>query len=511
MDESFHILLPSNVSPGEFHENKIGHYTTILPTPLQLHGDWLVGLQSISYTYSWYNVVEGDYFYLLEVFPNLSDTQYKGRKLSDPIRIMQGHYESGLEIIREVETRMANTKWASVKDLPRLVVEAASNRIIIHYGKTETGSAITIAFSDELEKMLGLNETTHLMKPGIFSTDTIGTAVNLKSHSKRSIEDGDDTPLKRSRRQVTQLDDEVLKNAVIELKRLDQVIQTNANVNDIKNALQLIDLVKEANRRNLSRTLDKVIPNRFFSNDTLTTKKYLYNARLEELEAEAASKPSITESATQMMDAVGVLTGTVEEGEEEDDDEEEVPSSGPPNQATSLAQTQSQEASSGSQTATREASSTGVWGVDSAEGTANRSLNDTLSIESKYNSRGIGAKASRGPLFMQYAKGGKIGSQPVDITRGIHHVMIYSDVGDFVLVGNTRTQLLQSIEIPSNSRGGEQLVKRFDHPDYVPVYSPLINSIEIDLKDDNGRALEFEFGRVYVKLHFKKHNIDQHI
>ena len=83
-------------------------------------------------------------------------------------------------------------------------------------------------------------------------------------------------------------------------------------------------------------------------------------------------------------------------------------------------------------------------------------------------------------------------------------MMVYSNVGDYMTVGDTRCQLLQSVEIPSTAKTGDQLVKRYDNPDYVPLHSLFIPAIEIEIKDDAGKPLEFEFGRVTVRLHFKK-------
>lgn len=113
----------------------------------------------------------------------------------------------------------------------------------------------------------------------------------------------------------------------------------------------------------------------------------------------------------------------------------------------------------------------------------------------------------RGPLVLASGgKGGYIGSRPVDFYRGIHNIMVYCDIVDFITIGNFRAQLLQTLEIPSTAKAGDQLVKRYDVPDYIPVHSRFIPSIQIALRDDSGQDIPFEFGRVMLKLHFKRRN-----
>ena len=40
-------------------------------------------------------------------------------------------------------------------------------------------------------------------------------------------------------------------------------------------------------------------------------------------------------------------------------------------------------------------------------------------------------------------------------------------------------------------------------PQYVPVSKKEFNTVEIDIRDDTGRPVPFEFGKVITTLHFR--------
>ena len=52
----FYVTLPSNASLDVFPDNKTGSYHVKLPQTIDLHGDWKVGLYSISYSNTWYTL-----------------------------------------------------------------------------------------------------------------------------------------------------------------------------------------------------------------------------------------------------------------------------------------------------------------------------------------------------------------------------------------------------------------------------------------------------------------------
>ena len=97
-----------------------------------------------------------------------------------------------------------------------------------------------------------------------------------------------------------------------------------------------------------------------------------------------------------------------------------------------------------------------------------------------------------------------MGTHPYDLTRGIHSLMVYTDIVEYNIVGNTRAQLLKIVEIPTSSQFGDQVVVRYDRPQYRALASNHIRSIEIEIKDDANERIQFRFGRVIPTLHFIK-------
>ena len=55
-DQEFQITLPSNSSMKVSPDNRPGNFTTSLPTPLSLEGDWEVALIDLQYPHSWFNM-----------------------------------------------------------------------------------------------------------------------------------------------------------------------------------------------------------------------------------------------------------------------------------------------------------------------------------------------------------------------------------------------------------------------------------------------------------------------
>ena len=55
---SFYVTLPSDSSFKYVLINKLTNYVTKLPQPIDLKGDWEVGLYEIQSSTTWYNIIE---------------------------------------------------------------------------------------------------------------------------------------------------------------------------------------------------------------------------------------------------------------------------------------------------------------------------------------------------------------------------------------------------------------------------------------------------------------------
>ena len=89
------------------------------------------------------------------------------------------------------------------------------------------------------------------------------------------------------------------------------------------------------------------------------------------------------------------------------------------------------------------------------------------------------------------------------------HILVYCSIIQPGLVGNTYAKLLRQVEIPEEKNFGKQCVLRYPKPFYYPLISNEIEMIEIDIKDDTGKPIPFDYGRLTVMLHFRKKSVNE--
>jgi tRNA U38,U39,U40 pseudouridine synthase TruA len=89
MRESFYITLPSNVK--SFENNKISSYKTKLASKILLDGEWEVGVSSVKYTKSWFNVRKNCYMKLYESPPNDLDFTSAEKIIKGQTEVLNGN------------------------------------------------------------------------------------------------------------------------------------------------------------------------------------------------------------------------------------------------------------------------------------------------------------------------------------------------------------------------------------------------------------------------------------
>ena len=85
----------------------------------------------------------------------------------------------------------------------------------------------------------------------------------------------------------------------------------------------------------------------------------------------------------------------------------------------------------------------------------------------------------------------------VDLRRGFESLYVYSSMVEPRVVGDKIVPLLRIV--PITGRHGEMVTTRFDH-----VMSREFGTIETEIRDDTGRPVPFERGKVTVTLHFRR-------
>jgi hypothetical protein len=105
-----------------------------------------------------------------------------------------------------------------------------------------------------------------------------------------------------------------------------------------------------------------------------------------------------------------------------------------------------------------------------------------------------GRKLFEGPLSIE-------SSQVCDMNRGFYSIYCYCSLVEPVFVGDVRVPLLRII--PIKGQYGETITQSYNMPQYMPVNTSNFDTLEINLRDDTGRAVPFERGKVVVTLHFR--------
>lgn len=106
------------------------------------------------------------------------------------------------------------------------------------------------------------------------------------------------------------------------------------------------------------------------------------------------------------------------------------------------------------------------------------------------------------------------GKYPVQRELGFDHMYVYASCCAPIRVGDVMVPLLKSVFIEGNPVMSSQDATRSQYrtrnfviknPMYVPVSGTIINSVEINIRDDSGRLVNFEPGsKTSITLHFRR-------
>lgn len=97
---------------------------------------------------------------------------------------------------------------------------------------------------------------------------------------------------------------------------------------------------------------------------------------------------------------------------------------------------------------------------------------------------------------------------PPQIRRGITNMFVYASICKPIHVGHTQVPLLKNVFIDSSNDANESGAARnyvVINPMYVPVATSVVNSIEINIRNDAGHLVPFPLGAVTtLTIHFKR-------
>ena len=84
----------------------------------------------------------------------------------------------------------------------------------------------------------------------------------------------------------------------------------------------------------------------------------------------------------------------------------------------------------------------------------------------------------------------------------IRQFYVYTDIIEHQMVGDTTAPLLRNV--PVQGSFGSMVNIDFTKLEYKTVSTGLVNTIKIDIRDDTGKPIPFNTGRVIVKVHFRQ-------
>ena len=90
----------------------------------------------------------------------------------------------------------------------------------------------------------------------------------------------------------------------------------------------------------------------------------------------------------------------------------------------------------------------------------------------------------------------------VENLNNTNAIFVYSNLIQSQIVGNTLTPLLDVVAVQGGPR--DLVCSRFDKPHYKPVLRKHFSDIHISLRDDQGKPIRFEKGKVIVTLHLRR-------
>jgi len=95
-----------------------------------------------------------------------------------------------------------------------------------------------------------------------------------------------------------------------------------------------------------------------------------------------------------------------------------------------------------------------------------------------------------------------------DMTGGVASLYVYCDSCMPQVVGDTMAPLLRVVPIRMSSvQFGQPITEIFVLPHYIPVVSKALDTIQMSINTHTGQKMQFNFGNVLVKLHFKRRHL----
>lgn len=99
-----------------------------------------------------------------------------------------------------------------------------------------------------------------------------------------------------------------------------------------------------------------------------------------------------------------------------------------------------------------------------------------------------------------------VGVRPVNLSNSLPSMlMVYTDIIEPYFTGDVQTRLLRSVSLGIDEYTyGSLQIKSFSPPMYFDLLFNSFETIEIDIRDQHGSPIPFDYGTLAVTLHFKR-------
>lgn len=93
-------------------------------------------------------------------------------------------------------------------------------------------------------------------------------------------------------------------------------------------------------------------------------------------------------------------------------------------------------------------------------------------------------------------------SYPADLSGGKNTFYVYCDALQPQIVGGTLAPILRTVAV--EGKHGDYIQKNFENPHYVKLRKNNFDTLEIAIKTDTDEYVDFNFGKVLLKVHVRK-------
>ena len=182
---NFYITLPS-FEKSKYFDNNLAKFRTKLASRVKLYGNWEVGVSSISYTYSNFNINEKEYI----EFVYYDWFNITAKKFSKQIEISTKNYDDIKKLLQEIEISrekvLKNLQLNDTNvDLPKFELVDKYNMIRCNL-PTYNNFLVYPQMSDHLCKILGFDKAS-LDDKMYYTHEAYHNALKSKSEAQRKI------------------------------------------------------------------------------------------------------------------------------------------------------------------------------------------------------------------------------------------------------------------------------------------------------------------------------------